>query len=398
MESKLTSVLTVLSIAISTVVAAYLFAGAGYAIELAVVSLLALGGWLRFSFRELPSQDTIVAPYILIIVLSLVLNTSRYWSGYSSFLSTHWPSFFTTNFSLTHIFWFILFVTLPVSLMLLGGYYLSKRMPLGFYMAWWTFLYGIGEALIQYKVEFGLGADYGHHYFIGSLAAIALLIVGVTGCQRLLLRHSTLNASTVQPAALTNRQVNLWTTLLVCLVAIYAVSLYAQGGLIPMGVVVGSMIGGLLGWRKTTARYPAHPYTVLPLYLLLLCLFYIHIGEEAITHFNQGITSLSGKPWSDTDYTFLIALIGPVVWIFSAWSLWLRQPFGNFILWFMIVAMILGEPAHFLIFPVVAMNKFGIGYQYFSGMYTALFPMIPAILALVAIIHDQKQRLTIATA
>src|SRR6266508_4902060 len=108
MESKLTSALTVLSIAISTVVAAYLFAGAGYAIELAVVSLLALGGWLRFSFRELPSQDTIVAPYILIVVLILVLNTSRYWSDYSLFLNMHWPSFFAPNFTVTHISWFIL--------------------------------------------------------------------------------------------------------------------------------------------------------------------------------------------------------------------------------------------------------------------------------------------------
>jgi hypothetical protein len=383
----------VLSIAITTVVAAYLFTGAGYAIELTVVSLLALAGWLRFSFRDVPSQDKIVAPYILIIVLSLILNTSRYWSDYALFLSTHWPSFFATNFTLTQISWFILFVTLPVSLMLLGGYYVSKRMPIGFYMAWWTFLYGIVESLIQYKVEFGLADGYNHRYFIGSFAAIVLLVVSVIGCQRLLQKQTTRDSSMVQPAALTDRQVNLWTILLVCIVAIYAVSLSLQAGFIPVGVIVGSMIGGLLGWRKTTARFPANPYKVVPLYLLLLCFFYIHVGEEAITHFNQGIASLSGKPWSDTEFTSFIALIGPAVWVFGAWSLWLRQPFGNFVLWYMSVGMILGEPTHFLIFPVVAMNKFGIGYQYFSGMYTALFPMIPAILALVVIIHDHKQRL-----
>src|SRR5262245_6748084 len=106
MESKVTSLLTVLSIAITTIVAAYLFTGPGYAIELSAVSLLALAGWLRFSFRDQPSQDHIVAPYILIIVLSLALNTSRYWSDYSSFLTTHWPSFFAPGFTLTHITWF----------------------------------------------------------------------------------------------------------------------------------------------------------------------------------------------------------------------------------------------------------------------------------------------------
>lgn len=89
MESKLTSLLTVLSIAITAVVAAYLITGLGYAIELTIVSLLALGAWLWCSFRDLPTQDNVVARYILIIVLSLVLNTIRYWSDYSSFLTTH---------------------------------------------------------------------------------------------------------------------------------------------------------------------------------------------------------------------------------------------------------------------------------------------------------------------
>jgi hypothetical protein len=44
--------------------------------------------------------------------------------------------------------------------------------------------------------------------------------------------------------------------------------------------------------------------------------------------------------------------------------------------------MILGEPTHVLLFPVMRMAQDDVGYGYFSGMYTALFPMIPAILAL----------------
>jgi hypothetical protein len=107
--------------------------------------------------------------------------------------------------------------------------------------------------------------------------------------------------------------------------------------------------------------------------------------------FNQAIAAISGTPWSDAEFTLLINLIGPIIWVFGAWSLWRRQPFGNFILWFMAIGMILGEPAHLLVFPVVAMNKFGIGYQYFSGMYTALFPMIPAILVVTTILRDNRR-------
>src|SRR4051794_21247886 len=101
MESKLTSVLTVLSIAISAVVAVYLFAGAGYAIELAVVSLTALAAWLRWSCREPLDQRQLVAPYILVIVATLAMNTGRYWSEYSTFFADHWPSFFAPGFRLT---------------------------------------------------------------------------------------------------------------------------------------------------------------------------------------------------------------------------------------------------------------------------------------------------------
>jgi len=152
------------------------------------------------------------------------------------------------------------------------------------------------------------------------------------------------------------------------------------------------MMGGMIGWRKTTARQPADPYKLVPLYLLLQALFYIHVGEEMATHFNQEIASISGHPWSDTANTYLIAFIGPMIWVFAAWSLWKGQAFGNFILWFMIVGMILGEPTHLLVFPIVRMVQKGVGYEYFSGMYTALFPMVPAIMALTVIIKDTKAR------
>ena len=86
MELKLLSLLTVLSTAVTAtvlstavtaVVAVYLFTGPGYAIELAIVSLTALAAWLRWSFRTLPNQRQLVAPYIIFIVATLAMNTGR---------------------------------------------------------------------------------------------------------------------------------------------------------------------------------------------------------------------------------------------------------------------------------------------------------------------------------
>jgi hypothetical protein len=39
-----------------------------------------LAAWLRWSFRELPNQRQLVAPYILVIAATLAMNTGRYWS------------------------------------------------------------------------------------------------------------------------------------------------------------------------------------------------------------------------------------------------------------------------------------------------------------------------------
>jgi hypothetical protein len=391
MQSKLASLLTIIAFAVTTLCAAYIVVGAALCVGLAVVSVLALACWLRFSYRELSSQDGIVAPYIIVVVLNLMLNTCRYWSDYAQFIKDHWHSLFAPQFALTDVSWFIIFVTCPVSLMLLGGYYLSKRVPIGFYLAWWAFFYSIADALLQFRVEFASVDAYHHQYFVGALVAIAQMIVGVIGCQRLLQRHRA-DAQRSSAGGLTLKQMNLWTALLVSLVAVYAFALYRQAGLLPVGVIVGSMMGGIIGWRKTTAQHPADPYKLVPLYLLLLALFYVHVGEESLTTFNRAIAAITGTSWPDREFTFLIALMGPVVWVAGALSLWRRQPFGNFILWFMIVGMILGEPTHFVVFPVVVMYKFDVGYRYFSGMYTALFPMIPAIMALATIVKDHQER------
>lgn len=123
-----------------------------------------------------------------------------------------------------------------------------------------------------------------------------------------------------------------------------------------------------------------------------MTLFYIHVGEDTLTNFNGSISGITGITWKDKDFNYLISFFGPVVWVFAAYSLWKGRAFGNFILWFLIVGMILGEPTHLLVFPVVGMFKEGVGSKYFSGMYTALFPMIPAILALVTILKDHKAK------
>jgi hypothetical protein len=393
-NSKLAGLLTILACLLTVLAALFTLAGPGLFGEHLLVGAAALAAWQRWPLKPRTQQSGVVASYLISIVLLVVLNALRLYSDYPAFMRGAYPALFTGSIALNHTSWFLLYVCAPVSLLLLGGYFLSRFTTLGSFFAGWGFAYGIVESLIQFKVEFSSSPTYPHHYFGGLLVAMALFYAAVTG----LLRLSTAEGSAQKPIStrkqLTHKEVNLWTALLVALVVLYSTALYTEAGLLPVGVIAGSMMGGLIGWRKTTARYPADPYQVVPLYLLLQALFYFHVGEEVLTGFNRQIAAISRVPWSDQDFTFFIAFLGPIVWFYAAYSLWARQTFGNFILWFLIVGMILGEPTHLLVFPVARMVQQGVGYEYFSGMYTALFPMIPAILALVVIIKSHRERLS----
>ncbi|MBS1688497.1 MAG: hypothetical protein JSS96_07220 [Bacteroidetes bacterium] len=389
-HSRLSSLLWVVAAVISVALLLFNIAGLWPFIEFVFVSLLSIICWLKYFHKPLPEQNAALPFYILSIALFIILNAIRFASGYASFIQSNYPGFFKQGMALDYTAWFIILVCFPASVMLFGAYSLAKRTTAGFFFGCWAFFYNIAESLLQFKVELGSISTYKHEYFLAVFAAMVLFLLSAYGIMRLIKPNGEMIAANTELALPTKRKVNLWSALFVTLVIIYGVTLCTQAGILPVGVIAGSMMGGMIGWRKTTAMAPADPYKLVPLYLLLQALFYVHVGEETITHFNRGIAAITGHSWSDKEFNYFIAFLGPVIWVFAAWSLWKRQAFGNFILWFMIVGMILGEPTHVLVFPVVRMFKQGVGYEYFSGMYTALFPMVPAIIALVVIIKDHK--------
>jgi hypothetical protein len=319
-----------------------------------------------------------VVPYIGVVVVTLLLNAARYWSGYAMLTAEQFPLLFSPRFAPGDVVWFLTAVSVPVILMLAGGFALIRGHALGRYMGWWTFAYAMADGVIHLGVEF-TAAGYDHRFFLGALAALAQITIGAIGWMRLAGGSSP---QIVEPKgrALTANEINLWTIGFVAFVAAYGLTLYSQAGYLPVIVIIGSMIGGLFAWRQTSARRPADRMKTVPLYLLMLALFYIHVGEEALTGFNHAIAAISGKPWSDPDFVVFIGLLGPALWVAGGLGMWLRKPWGDFLVWFMTVGMMLGELTHHVIFPFMAAAKFGIGYTYFSGMVSALFPLIPAVL------------------
>ncbi|MBM3539815.1 MAG: hypothetical protein FJX55_18555 [Alphaproteobacteria bacterium] len=398
MQTKLASALTILSTALTAVAVAVFAVGPSVAIGIVTISGLAFLAWLAIGTPSDAASDRVVAPYLFSIPLLLVLQTFRYLSGWVGMLEESYKPLFAARFAINDGNWFFALICLPVCFMLLGGYYLSRRQHIGHCMAWWTALWVIAEGLLQLWIGLLGGRPLTPLTFLGGAAAIGLMFNGVVICQRFLSGKAAAQVSAQAPAPVSSYQLNLWTVLFLALVAVYAVNMYRSAGPVPVAIISGSMLGGMVGWRLTTARRPADPAWAVPLFLLLLTMFYLHVGEEAITDFAKAVSGITGVPWTERNFMIDIALVGPIFWFAAAWSLWKRQPFGNFIFWFLIVGMILGEPAHVLTFPIMAMRKFGIGYEYFSGMYTALFPMIPAIIALVTIVRLHRRSSTTVAA
>jgi hypothetical protein len=387
MSSRLTAALVFLSVSFTAIAAALVMAGALPALFLALLSGLSIAAWLWSGSGSEVSTSSLLSPYLAVVPVALILDSLRFAGGWVPLLASETAWAFRPDFLSSGVTWFVAFVCAPVSLVTLGGYALSRQYPLGGLMAWWTALWAISEGLLQ----LALGGTDGWSTLdvVALVPAAGLVGLGMVLIQRLLAPKAM---ALPKPRPLTDRQRRLWAVLFLALAAVYGVTLYSQAGLVPVGIIVGSMMGGMAGWWKTTSRHPADPARIVPLYLLMMGLFYIHVGEESLTGFNSAIAVLTSETWPEHEFLLLIALAGPVVWFFAAWSVWKQQAIGNYILWFMLVGMILGEPTHLLVFPVVVMVKSGGGYDYFSGMYTALFPMIPAILAVVEILRERGLR------
>ncbi len=386
MSDRLGTIVTIATTVATLAVLLYVTTGPALAVLVLVVSAVAFVAWVRDEPATDPSAS--IVPYLAVIVLSLLLSAVRYWSGYPTHTADVLPALFVPHFASADVTWFVATVTLPVSLMLLGGYGLLRGHAIGRYMAWWTFAFAMADGLTQLAIEFAT-AGYDHRFFLGAILAAVEMAAGTFGWLRLA-GHSE-PAPEIAHRPLTRQATILWSIGFFAFVTAYGVTLYSQAGYLPVVIIVGSMFGGLFAWLRTTAVVPANRLKVVPLYLLMLALFYIHVGEEGLSGFSHGIALISGVPWSEASFFEIIGLVGPAIWVAAALGMWLRQPWGNFLVWFMIVGMILGEPTHHIVFPMMAALKLGVGYTYFGGMVTALFPMIPAIVLAASIFADSRK-------
>lgn len=215
----------------------------------------------------------------------------------------------------------------------------------------------------------------------------------------------------------TTQRLSIAAAVLFALVTMYAG--YRAIGLPPVVIVGGSSLIGFIIWTRTYLKRPVDPRLILPPFLLTVASLEIHMAEEYLTGFGPAMSRVFDISWTERSFLMVFAFIGPAIYSLTALGLYKRVPLAGFFAWFIFIGPGTAEFTHF-IFPLMepailpglrasvsqAVSNGGFvadmpnywlptsGRYYFSGMYTAVLPMIPGIWAIVRTIKSRKRPAT----
>jgi hypothetical protein len=193
---------------------------------------------------------------------------------------------------------------------------------------------------------------------------------------------------------------------------------YIKIGLPPVIIIGGSALLGFIFWYFTYLKNPTDPKIILPLFVFTVAALQIHIIEEYVTGFSPAMSRLFNIPWSEKGFLMVFALVGPTIYTLTTLGLYYRIPLAGFIAWFIFIGPGVAEFTHF-IFPLLkpqiepynihlitqSINGTEIaqmpnyylkatGKYYFSGMWTAILPMIPGIYAIYTLTKNYRKQRT----
>jgi hypothetical protein len=194
--------------------------------------------------------------------------------------------------------------------------------------------------------------------------------------------------------------------------AVAMIAAHRNIGMAPVAIVGGSSVIGILLWIRTYLRRPLDPKIILPPFLLTVAALEVHMAEEYLTGFGPAMSRLFDISWTEQSFLMIFAFIGPAIYTLTALGLFYRVPLAGFVASFIFIGPGCAEFTHF-IFPllepalhadvsypisqvvsnggfVADMPNYWIatsGRYYFSGMYTAILPMIPGTWAVVRLLR-----------
>ncbi|MEI6286141.1 MAG: hypothetical protein WCP79_06515 [Bacillota bacterium] len=368
---------------ITAMAASFIFFGIIPAALVCVSGIAALVLWYFCRTQSERINDRILPWYLLTTIALLLKNIEELLFGYPAAFVHAVPSLIPDVAIFDNQHYFAVYSCLLTAIFMLGAVGIVRKNRLGDYLTYFVFVWAILDGALHFLLPLFFGT---FSYFPGQLFALISLVIAAGGLRTLLSGHSAPKPPAVPVWRAPRRK---FIPVVLIFIACFATAMYDQAGLRPTLIVCGSMLGGMVIWIKTTFKKPLYSRELMLAYLWTLAIFFFHITEEYLTNFPGRIDGIFNTQWTLDQFAVLIVFVGPVFWILGAVLYYYHHPLGDYLVWFIFFGMIVGEPTHYLVFPLLEGGRF----HYFPAMWTALFPMIPAIYGAALLIKGyRKQR------
>lgn len=190
---------------------------------------------------------------------------------------------------------------------------------------------------------------------------------------------------------------------------------YRNIGWPPVIIVGGAGLIGFILWYRTNLWRPTDPNVIVPLFIVTVASLQIHMIEEYLTGFGPAMSRVFGISWTERGFLMVFMMIGPVIYTLTTLGLLYRVKLAGFVAWFIFIGPGALEFTHFifpLITPAVQPTELAnvdqvingvlvanmpnyylhtTGTYYFSGMWTAVLPMIPGVYAIYRLIVEDNR-------
>lgn len=327
-----------------------------YCIYFLIISITALLIHL-YLFKKFDNYNQIFISYNYCIIGFYLFSMLNYFSSYNLLFNEN-------------IFFAII---------LLGSFYLIKKSQIGLYSVIFCSLLGLTFSLFElYNLVTGFNSNKLLNLFSVvlifylSLKCIYNLFSNLIPTKTMITTHHDMN------------YINLWTILSLSIVSLVACVILSQSKPTPEFIVlIIAVFSGLILWRKRST--PLTSTTITSDYLLMIVFLLVNLQEKSFFQFGPRVSILFTANDISTIQNYVIIIIA----IFGVIKLWQRNSLGNLLLGTTSLYLILNQPLHIILYPIVENMQYHNGYHYFPGMWSALLPVPFAVKCLIKLIKNE---------
>lgn len=172
------SILAVLSICGTLLLAVYIYFAWIVALLFGLISAVALFAWLRTGYCQ-PARRRILPVYILSVIAMLVHYSELHNGVYVEHLISMFPEVFGDKPGFSQ-YWFILtFLLMPASVFLWAAVGIFYHKLIANYVMWWLYIWCIVFPVSHYVLPVFSAGPYG--YMPGMYSAPLIVLVGLAG-------------------------------------------------------------------------------------------------------------------------------------------------------------------------------------------------------------------------